>query len=373
MSLSNLNDLADEFNDSWFSIDLFSDHITGGNLSSGLLSSQNFSQDSTKKRKRKSNTNDPSQVQEVPNTQFLAPSSSSSPIVNSYIQESELNLDDNSRASNLDFSSDDDSDGDLDFSEFASDDMLSKKDASMIDATDMTDMTDFTNDSPVMNLKAKVKNREHAKNTRMRKKNYIETLKDTFQHLAQERENLDKDRRFSLTRLAEQCTVRKKVLQAFFTHRANNEKNRSKWTNVLDESFRLVIPVTPYRSFPPSEVVNAQRHVIGIDAVLMDTASLSVMIQSIGNSSFPDKRVKVHFILDFENIVMSGDTCFCRWEMRTENAVECGSHYECNKQGMLKAVFNHQNKLLSIEKTFDVMAFMQQLRRASGKNEFQVN
>lgn len=51
---------------------------------------------------------------------------------------------------------------------------------------------------------AKAKNREHAKNTRTRKKHYIETLKETLKQLSTERDAIDSDRRIALSRMADQ-------------------------------------------------------------------------------------------------------------------------------------------------------------------------
>ena len=56
----------------------------------------------------------------------------------------------------------------------------------------------------IISYSAKAKNREHAKNTRIRKKHYIEALKESLKLLFDEREKIDKDRRNSLSRLAEQ-------------------------------------------------------------------------------------------------------------------------------------------------------------------------
>ena len=39
---------------------------------------------------------------------------------------------------------------------------------------------------------------------------------------------------------------------------------------------------------------------------------------------------------------------------------------------MIKAIFTPQNRMSYLELSFDVMSFMQQLRRASGKQDFQV-
>lgn len=56
-------------------------------------------------------------------------------------------------------------------------------------------------------LKMKTKNREHAKKTRIRKKNYIESLKETVKLFSEEREKADRDTRNALTKLAEQVRM----------------------------------------------------------------------------------------------------------------------------------------------------------------------
>jgi hypothetical protein len=39
-----------------------------------------------------------------------------------------------------------------------------------------------------------------------------------------------------------------------FFYRASAETSVRRWESILDDSFQLVLPITPYRSFPPSEV-----------------------------------------------------------------------------------------------------------------------
>lgn len=219
---------------------------------------------------------------------------------------------------------------------------------------------------------AKAKNREHAKNTRMRKKNYIESLKDNIKQLAEEREKYDRERKISLSRLAEQTVLRKKVLQTLFSFRSTGEINDSKWETILEESFELVMPITPYRSFPPSEVTEGQRHVKGIDAVILDTASFDSMIQSITTNCDDGERTIVQYYTGPDESVMNDNTYMCKWHMTTTNAMRRGSRYEVTKNGMAKAIFSTNNKLLFVELSFDVMSFMQQLRRSSGKFDFLV-
>lgn len=101
---------------------------------------------------------------------------------------------------------------------------------------------------------AKAKNREHAKNTRIRKKNYIDSLKDIIKSLSDERVSVDQERKAALTKLAEIAMTRKKVLQTMFYFRATGEMSPARWETVLEPDFLLVMPITPYRTFPPTEV-----------------------------------------------------------------------------------------------------------------------
>jgi hypothetical protein len=80
----------------------------------------------------------------------------------------------------------------------------------------------------------------------------------------------------------------------------------------------------------------------------------------------------VRFYVLNEETVCTGDRLMCRWFMRTENAVERGARFELTKHGMMLATFSALNRLTSTEMTYDVMAFMQQLRRASNVADFSV-
>lgn len=118
-------------------------------------------------------------------------------------------------------------------------------------------------------LSAKEKNREHAKNTRIRKKNYVESLKDSIRSLSEEKEKTERDRKVSLSRLLEQTTVRKRVLQDFMTLRGQCVLDRAQWSTILEESVEFVLPITPYRSFPPTQVMPFVLKMIPEDAFLL--------------------------------------------------------------------------------------------------------
>ena len=69
---------------------------------------------------------------------------------------------------------------------------------------------------------------------------------------------------------------------------------------------------------------------------------------------------------------MATDTFMCKWRLCTDDLVARGAMFEVAKHGMLLAVFSPQNKLRSLELSFDVMSFMQQLKRATVRTTFLV-
>jgi len=85
-------------------------------------------------------------------------------------------------------------------------------------------------------LANRLRNREHARNTRLRKKAYLENLKATLDELCRERDILVSERANAASMLLEMQRTRTDVLLSFFALRAENEKQRFLWSSILDES-----------------------------------------------------------------------------------------------------------------------------------------
>jgi len=236
---------------------------------------------------------------------------------------------------------------------------------------------DTSNMTPDMRQKAnRERNREHARNTRLRKKAYLETLKSTVNDLCTERDTLVTERAGAATILVEMNNTRTEVLMSFFALRSANEKRRQLWASILDESsFACILPVTPYRSFPASEVQvsKCQRTILGIDGMMSDTASLHVLLNTlVDRSRFPTASIAFRYTLVTEEAVVAGNQMMARWVMQTLNATQCGARMEVYKQGMLCCRFNSAHKIVGLELMFDVMALMLQLKQAAGSETFSV-
>ena len=274
--------------------------------------------------------------------------------------------DDDDDDDSFDFSDEDNDDDELNHSKRKKLDGSSKKKGSNTSSKEVN--------MGVMDSKAKEKNRYHAKNTRMRKKNYIDSMRDQVISLSGAYEDSLIERKRITSALAEKFASQKNCLMTFFRLRASGERNQHMWNDILDSNAVITLPITPYRSFPPHQVINNQRYILGVDAVIADTMSLFVMIQSLGDQrEIRNGHIQAEYTLDFNDVVMDGATLMCKWSLRTINAISKGARYEVFKHGMLQVLYApNTNKILSMNMSHDVMSFMQELRRCSGSYDFQL-
>jgi hypothetical protein len=98
------------------------------------------------------------------------------------------------------------------------------------------------------------RNREHARSTRLRKKAYVQQLKEMADGLrAIQAEEILKRRRAVQKRMDDQ-KVRRVMIQTALSYHSSYESDPLKWAAIVEESFWFKQPVTPFRSFRRSEV-----------------------------------------------------------------------------------------------------------------------
>uniref|UniRef100_A0A7S3JWD2 BZIP domain-containing protein n=1 Tax=Aureoumbra lagunensis TaxID=44058 RepID=A0A7S3JWD2_9STRA len=123
------------------------------------------------------------------------------------------------------------------------------------------------------------RNRENARSTRMRRKMYIKHLQDVAEKLQKRHEEINAKMAkpppdgYSRQREAARC---------FFLMRGNCVTNIDKWLQILSPQIILTLPVTPYRTFPASELQNTIRRIIGISSIANDCASLQSFLSDLG-------------------------------------------------------------------------------------------
>ena len=98
------------------------------------------------------------------------------------------------------------------------------------------------------------RNRQHARSTRLRKKAYVNKLKELVDGLHAERSEEARKRRVAVQHLAEVQNIRRKVISKFLHFHARYECDARKWDTILENGFFLKQPLTPFRSFPRAEI-----------------------------------------------------------------------------------------------------------------------
>ena len=89
------------------------------------------------------------------------------------------------------------------------------------------------------------RNREHARNTRLRKKAYLEKLKVTVDELCRERDSLIQERVTNANCLLETLATRTEVIIGFFALRQHPVKhhNHADWSSLISEhNFQILVP-----------------------------------------------------------------------------------------------------------------------------------
>lgn len=218
------------------------------------------------------------------------------------------------------------------------------------------------------------RNREHARNTRLRKKAALANLKETVEKLSLRCEKAD---RSELERRA-RAAVKRACIETFFRYRARAELSAEKWAEVVCDDVELWQPITPHRNFRPAEIVGTRRLSKGVGALVEDAASLAVLFRSIGRRAPQSKGVDRAPRFVFEATIASrdqseeciqeaftSDVVGMHWLIRTLDATEYGLDCEITKSGMLVARFDPVTcKVKYVEFAFDVQHFAVQLQRA---------
>jgi len=157
------------------------------------------------------------------------------------------------------------------------------------------------------------RNREHARNTRLRKKAYVDELKRTLTELVVERDTGDAEKRQSTQREIEQREVRFRVIEELLKLRGRNEPNESRWAAILEEGFSLVLPLTDFRKMVSESVegaANFEQTLNGVSEVMADAALLSTFLQSLNADG---GAVTFQYVCDRKNFFMDGCNAVMEW------------------------------------------------------------
>jgi len=208
------------------------------------------------------------------------------------------------------------------------------------------------------------RNKRHARNTRLRKKAYIEELKRTLLELVSQRDTVDIETRQNSQRTVEEREVRFRVMEEFLRLKSMNEPNVSKWVAILEEGFALTVPMAKYRNIfcnsgdkltaeytigyndggQQIDMTSSEQTLIGATQV-MDDATLST---SFYRSAFNgDTSVAVNYQCSKNQFSMDGCKAMLEW---TATVIGTGLIFN----GVMNATFSSiSNKMISAKMIYD--------------------
>jgi len=230
------------------------------------------------------------------------------------------------------------------------------------------------------------RNREHARNTRLRKKAYVEELKRTLTELVTQRDAADVEKRHEKQRDLEVREVRYRVMEEFLKLRARGSEANllARWIAILEDGFTLTLPNTGYRAMVPQEHTGFTRRISTEDATLAgastvpSTASSVQVLQSANQclddaskvasfltSAFMGNAVQMTYHCERTCFMMDGVKAMLDWTLKATPQTQSGELGEPSLvlKGYMRATFSPaSNKLASAELIFDTGNVAAQLK-----------
>ena len=163
------------------------------------------------------------------------------------------------------------------------------------------------------------RNREHARNTRLRKKAYVEELKRTLTELVSQRDTADIEKRHAVQRELEQREVRFRVIEEFLKLRGRNESNFARWAAILEDGFSLnLAPIDLIKMNCAGLSSPLELTLNGVSDVMANSSSFSTFLQTLGTN---DSTVTCQFHCERKNFFMDGCQAVLEWRSTTIGAV----------------------------------------------------
>lgn len=231
------------------------------------------------------------------------------------------------------------------------------------------------------------RNREHARNTRLRKKAYVEELKRTLTELVTQRDAAEVEKRHEKQRDLEVREVRYRVMEEFLKLRARGSEHNllARWIAILEDGFVLTLPKTDYRSIVQNDAPILSSTVSIDDTSASGAQTVPIVdptVQVLHNASqcfddasklasfmtssvFMGSSVQMTYHCERSQFMMDGVRALLDWTLKVSPQTQ-SSQYNATGlvlKGSMKATFSPaSNKLASAELIFDTGNVQKQIK-----------
>lgn len=213
---------------------------------------------------------------------------------------------------------------------------------------------------------ARDRNREHARNTRLRKKAYVEELKRTLTELVLQRDAAETEKRNEVQRDIETREVRFKVMNEFLRLRAssNGQNSLPRWIAILGDQFSLTLPQNL-----PADLTSPQVKVLhGAQQCFDDAKKFASFMYLLYQG---DNTVEINYHCERSTFIMDGIRTMFDWTLKAIPSSTTGRNYPSFViRGQMKATFiAASNKLASAELIFDTQHIVDQVQNIKAQQE----
>ncbi len=196
---------------------------------------------------------------------------------------------------------------------------------------------------------ARDRNREHARNTRLRKKAYVEELKRTLAELVVQRDTMDLERRNDMQRDIETRDVRFKVMNEFLRlrSRGSDQNLLSRWVAILGDGFTCTLPQVD--SNKAADPLTCVLH--GPEECFRDACEFEAFLHDIFEGS---NTLAITYQCDRLSFMMDNIRTMMTWTLQVSPTEPDFDGQKFSLKGHMRASFiPTSNKLSQVELMFD--------------------
>jgi len=203
------------------------------------------------------------------------------------------------------------------------------------------------------------RNRLHARNTRIRKKAYLDELKRTLDVLVEERDSVTSVKTRQAQVNSEEREVRFSVMQEYLRLRGSNEQAATgRWNAILEEEVSMCLPSLDCNdNAKDTGGSDLTVTILGVKELMNESNTFAqrwlqseMAIEKSSSNSGTTTALSMVFHCDRKSFLMEGTSCVMDWTAESTDP----SKKNFFLHGTFRADFNpHSNRLRSIDLVFD--------------------
>jgi len=222
----------------------------------------------------------------------------------------------------------------------------------------------------------KVRNREHARSTRKRKKIIMEALQNQVDELQRRLEPLLESKILDTNNEAIYNSRVQNLISFFNFRNSNSNRTYDDWMGIVCENIKVTAPSLPIVRKDAKSKISSRSGLnmcMGIDAVIRDVIRFPACIADLldcegGDVNSQSYNPEIMFVVNVDEIVAVADTLMCNWTMivslHHQSSVKVP---KISVTGMAKCRFGFCDlRLVVVDIRFDMLGFLRQLEGATG-------